>query len=82
MKAPRQSQQIAHGTPEALREFAEELFARAQIQAELGVRYTQLGDDTGLNYVARQLAAYTRAILATVADLNALAREASHARHS
>ena len=59
------------GTADALREFAAEALGMAQIQAELAATYAAIGDDTGLHYATRKLAAYTEAALATVADLDA-----------
>jgi hypothetical protein len=78
-EAPTDPTNAAHGTPDALREFAGDALAMAQITAEIGAKYAALGDDVGLNYTARQLAAYTKAILATVADLQAYKTEAADA---
>lgn len=62
---------IAHGAPAALREFAAESLDMARIQAELGSTFATIQDDVGLEYAVRRLVAYTRAALATVADLKA-----------
>lgn len=62
-------QQVAHGTPDAFREFIAETLAMAQIQANLGTTYAEIGDDMGLEYAVRRLVAYTRTALATVNDL-------------
>ena len=60
---------VAHGTPDALREFIHEHLGLAIIQAEIGMRFAEAGDDTGLEYAARRLGAYTRTVLSTLADL-------------
>jgi hypothetical protein len=59
------------GSKDELREFIAEAMNMARIQAGLGATYAEIGDDVGLHYAARRLAAYTKAILATVADLQA-----------
>lgn len=64
-------QHIAHGTPEAFREFIAECLGMARIQAELGGTYAAIGDDAGLEYAVRRLVAYTRAALGTLNDLRA-----------
>jgi hypothetical protein len=71
---------IAHGTPAAFREFIGECFAMARIEAGLGETYCSIGDDVGLEYAARKLTAYARAMLATLADLKEMKkREAGDA---
>jgi hypothetical protein len=54
-----------------LREFLAEALTMAGIQAGLGETFAEIGDDVGVHYAARRLAAYTKAILETVADLQA-----------
>jgi hypothetical protein len=36
------------------------------------MQYAELGDDAGLDYTIRHLVAYTKAALATMADLKAM----------
>jgi hypothetical protein len=60
---------IAHGTPEALREFIAENVGLAAIQADLIRVYAELGDDRGLEYGLRHFVAYAKAALNTFADL-------------
>ena len=66
------SDQISHGTPDAFRENIHEMAGMAAIQAELAMKYAELGDDTGLEYAIRRWVGYTRSALATMADLKAL----------
>jgi hypothetical protein len=61
--------QIAHGTPDASREFIGEHLSLAALQADLGATYAAVGDDVGLEYAVRRLVAYTRAAIGTLADL-------------
>lgn len=70
---------IAHGTPEAYREFIHEALFGAEIQAQLGTTYAAIGDDAGLEYALRRLVAYTRAAFTVLADLKAM-KGASHAQ--
>jgi hypothetical protein len=70
-----QTSPIAHGTPAALREFIGECLAMTRVQAELGEAYCSIGDDIGLEYSIRRLVAYTKAALATLADLREMKRE-------
>ncbi|WP_375410659.1 hypothetical protein [uncultured Methylobacterium sp.] len=58
--------------PEMLFEFIRDTLAGAQIHAQLGITYAEIGDIAGLNYSARSLVACTRAAVSTLADLNAL----------
>jgi len=60
---------VAHGTPDALREFIAENAGLARIQAELAETFAAIGDDTGLEYAVRRLLAYTRQVVGTLADL-------------
>ena len=60
---------IAHGTPEAYREYIHDVLDRAQIHADFGMRYAAIGDDAGLAYALRRLRACMRAALATFKDL-------------
>jgi hypothetical protein len=73
---------ISHGTPAAFREYIYEMAGLAAIQAELAMRYAELGDDAGLEYAARRWAAYTRAALATVKDLRSMKEQAEGAHHA
>jgi hypothetical protein len=66
------SDQISHGTPDAFRENIHEMAGMAALQAELVMRYAQLGDDAGLEYAIRRWVAYTRSAIATMADLKAM----------
>jgi hypothetical protein len=69
---------IAHGTPDAYREFIREMLALAQIQAELAVTYARAGDDVGLEYALKRLVAYLRAAVTVFKDLKAM-KETNHA---
>ena len=53
-----------------LREFIGEMLELAQIQAKLGATYAAIGDDIGLNYTTRKLAAYVQVAVATLRDIN------------
>ena len=64
-------QNVAHGTPEALREFIHEALGLAIIQAEIGMRYAETGDDRGLEYSYRRHVAYLRAVAGALRDLRA-----------
>jgi hypothetical protein len=66
------SDQISHGTPDMCREVIHEVAGMASLQAELAMRYAELGDDTGLEYAVRRWTAYTRSAIATMADLKAM----------
>ena len=68
------------GSRAELRAFAAEAFGMAQVQAQLGLTYAEIGDDAGLHYAARKLAAYTRAVIATVADLESTKTDADASR--
>jgi hypothetical protein len=63
---------ISHGTPAAFRAYIFEMAGLAAIQAELAMRYAELGDDVGLEYATRRWVAYTRAALGTLKDLRAI----------
>jgi hypothetical protein len=67
--------QISHGTPAALREYIHEMAGLAAIQAELVMRYAELGDDAGLIYASRRWASYTKQALLTLADLKGVRAE-------
>jgi hypothetical protein len=54
-----------------LRAFIGEALDMAQIQAQLGVTYAEIGDDTGLTYAVRRLQAYVKAAFETVDELSA-----------
>ena len=69
---------VAHGTPDALREFIHEHLGLAILQAQVGMAFAEAGDDTGLDYAARKLAAYTRTVLSALADLKDTKMEARH----
>lgn len=75
------SDHIAHGTPDALREFIAENIHLASIQGEIVQRYASLGNDAGLEYALRCFAAYSKAAFDTLADLKREnAREVQNAR--
>jgi hypothetical protein len=63
------SDTISHSTPAAFREHIHEMAGLVALQAELAMRYAELGDDIGLVYAVRKWTAYTRAALASLADL-------------
>jgi hypothetical protein len=71
--------EAAYGTREAYREFLAETLAMARIQAELGAKFAEIGDDVGTAYAVRQLVAYTRAAVGTVGDLRKLKEEGADA---
>jgi hypothetical protein len=66
------SDQIAHGTPDAFREFIHEMAGLAALQAKLAMTYAELGDDAGLEYAIRHWMAYTRSAIATMANLKVM----------
>ncbi len=66
------SDSISHGTPAAFREHIYEMAGLAAIQAELAMRYAELGDDTGLEYATRKWVAYTRAAVGSLKDLRGM----------
>ncbi|GEO13799.1 hypothetical protein [Microvirga aerophila] len=72
------NENISHGTPLAYREFIAEMLALAQIQADLGTTYAAIGDDAGLEYTVRRLAAYTRTAVTVLKDLKGM-KEANDA---
>jgi hypothetical protein len=61
-----------NGDPETLRAILAEQLWFIGVNAEIGIRYTETGDDTGLAYSIRRIIASTRLIVATGADLCAL----------
>lgn len=68
---------IAHGSPEAYREFIGEMLAMASIQAQLGETYASIGDDAGLEYAIRRLVAYVRASRDTLLDLKEMKKNSA-----
>ncbi len=66
------SDTISQGTPAAFREHIYEMAGLAAIQAELAMRYAELGDDAGLEYATRKWVAYTRAAVGSLRDLRAM----------
>ena len=52
-----------------LREYIAENISLAMIQAEIILRFAELGDDRGLEYALRRYTAYNKAALQTFADL-------------
>ena len=71
----------ALGTPDAYREFIAHALGRAEILANLGQTYAEIGDDAGLDYSIRSLAAYIQTAVSTLADLKALkAKQAARGR--
>jgi hypothetical protein len=65
----RDRENIAHGTPKAYREFIHEMLTLAQVQADLAATYAAIGDDVGLEYALKRLAAYLRAATASFQDM-------------
>jgi hypothetical protein len=61
--------EVAHGTPEMLREAIAEQLWLVGCNCENAIRYVELGDDAGLAYSVRRIVACTHAIVATTADL-------------
>lgn len=61
------------GSRAELREFVADALEMAALQAQLGVTHADTGDDVGLTYAVRKLAALTQAALQTVADLRGTA---------
>jgi hypothetical protein len=62
---------IAHGTPEAWRDFIAENFGLACIHAQQAITFADIGDDVGLEYAARRHAAYARCALGALQDMKA-----------
>ncbi|MCJ2082770.1 hypothetical protein [Methylobacterium sp. J-090] len=60
------SPSIAHGTPEALREFVQECLHMTAFYAGMGVDYAAAGDDAGLRYSTRCAAAAMRQALSVM----------------
>jgi hypothetical protein len=60
---------LAHGTPEAFRQFVAENFSLACIHAEQAVTFAGIGDDIGLEYAARRAAAYVKCALGALHDM-------------
>ena len=57
---------IAHGTPEALREFIRECLHMTAFYAGMGVDYAAVGDDAGLRYSTRCASAAIRQAVAVM----------------
>ncbi len=72
---------ISHGTPAVYREHIYEMASLAVMQAELVMRYAELGDDTGLAYATRRWVAYTRAAVGTLKDLTEMNDSKEDHRH-
>jgi hypothetical protein len=70
---------IAHGTPEAYREFIYDMLFGVYIHAEVAASFATAGDDTGLEFALRRLVAHTRAACKTFKDLKVM-KEAGHAQ--
>jgi hypothetical protein len=68
------------GSRAELREFVADALEMAALQAQLGVTHAETGDDVGLTYAVRKLAALTQAALQTVADLRGPAKGATPMR--
>lgn len=64
------AESIAHGTPEAYREFIAETAGMARIQAEMIETFASIGDDAGTQYALRKLMAYSKTLLKVVCDLH------------
>jgi hypothetical protein len=52
-----------------LRTYISEMADGAARQADIVIRYCDIGDDTGMSYALRQMLAYVRAAVATQRDL-------------
>jgi len=63
--------QTAHEHLANCREFIGENLEMACFQADMGCRYASVGDDVGLTYALRRLAAHVKAAIRTHADLQA-----------
>jgi len=63
---------VSHGDSSALKEFAGECAWLLGVQTELMVRFLETGDSAGLEYAVRRGVAYMRALVETMADLQAL----------
>jgi hypothetical protein len=58
-----------------LRACIHEMAGLAALQAEMAMRYAELGDDRGLEYAIRKWVGYTSAALNSLGDLKALKME-------
>ncbi|AWN47158.1 hypothetical protein DK419_13225 [Methylobacterium terrae] len=61
--------EVAHGSPGPAREFLARTAAAARVQASLVETYAEIGDDVGLLYASRCMAAYLRATVAGIEEL-------------
>jgi hypothetical protein len=67
---------ISHGSADALREFIFDTLRGAEDQGYLGQIYAANRDDAALEYTVLRLVGYTRAAIATLADLKKMNEEA------
>lgn len=58
-----------YGTSAPLLDFAQEAFDCLRINAEIATKYAEIGDVAGLDYSARKIAAYLRAVAPIVKAL-------------
>jgi len=59
----------ARGPLEAPPEYLAEVFSLARIYAEQAQSYAEIGDNTGLRYATRKLAAYVKAAAGTLSEM-------------
>ena len=72
MNAPlRNTDHIAHGSPEMLRECAAECLNMVSFYAALATDFVAISDDAGLNYATRQAVAAMRQAVGILAMLPA-----------
>ena len=59
----------ARGPLEAPPEYLAEVFSLVRIYAEQAQSYAEIGDNTGLRYATRKLAAYEKAAAGTLSEM-------------
>ncbi|KMO15637.1 hypothetical protein [Methylobacterium platani] len=81
MNAPlRNTNHIAHGSPEMLRECAAECLNMVSFYTGMAVDYAAATDDVGLNYATRQAVAAMRQAVSILAMLRAMKENGSQNR--
>jgi hypothetical protein len=73
---------IAHGGPNALREFVAECLSRANFYTGMGVDYAEACDDAGLDYSIRCAVASLRQAVGVSALLKKAKQQAQRARET
>ncbi|MDR7040621.1 hypothetical protein J2X36_005404 [Methylobacterium sp. BE186] len=73
---------IAHGSPEALREFVAECLSRANLYTSMGIGYAAASDDAGLDYSIRCTVASLRQAISVLALLKETKQQAHKARET